>query len=535
MRLRGIIVVLVVLFLGGALQTAAQHIQLNVNPGRLILPQADEAEFEVTIIPQGGFNASVLLSAETPTLGGDEVEFGFSSNPANPPQYNSVTMTLKLTVDASVGVHEITVKGANGTISASKKIMVEVTPLDDWKVYNTDNSDIPSNNVTGLSFQGDQNLWIGTTEGLARFDEINWEIFTTENSAIAGNHVNSLLYDNDRKELWVATKSGLSYFDGSDWTTSDVAGGGLPDNNARALNLASDGTLWLLAGENVVKLKDGLWTAYNGANASIPDQGLVDITVDEINHVWLLVPYGLYQFDGNEWTQITKAIVSPVPHHVFSDHKGSIWYAMALAGVYRLQDDILTPLKNPAFDTWHPSYVTIDHEGYLWSTGHGDAANDVPFGLVRIDLEEDEWQDYNTDNSKIPVNNVNMIATSEEFGVWVATSGGGLISFEEANYTPILTETDVWDQASPPLALAQNAPNPASSSTTIAFSLLERTEVRLQIYDQLGQLVAVPVNGVLGAGEHRMRIDTGDLPNGAYWYRLEGPQTTLQRQMIVLR
>lgn len=68
-------------------------------------------------------------------------------------------------------------------------------------------------------------------------------------------------------------------------------------------------------------------------------------------------------------------------------------------------------------------------------------------------------------------------------------------------------------------------PNPVSQSTTFRFSTRSEGKVRLEIYDATGQIVAVPYEGVLPAGEHLQAWQCADergnrLPTGIYVYRL---------------
>ncbi|MCK4655375.1 MAG: hypothetical protein KAT85_00035 [candidate division Zixibacteria bacterium] len=68
--------------------------------------------------------------------------------------------------------------------------------------------------VNAIEVDSRNNLWIGTSNGLALFfaDGSGFEVFTTANSAIAGNEITSLFLDEDNF-LWVGTSSGLSRLD----------------------------------------------------------------------------------------------------------------------------------------------------------------------------------------------------------------------------------------------------------------------------------------------------------------------------------
>ena len=71
------------------------------------------------------------------------------------------------------------------------------------------------------------------------------------------------------------------------------------------------------------------------------------------------------------------------------------------------------------------------------------------------------------------------------------------------------------------VALLGNYPNPFNPETTIRYALPQAGNVRLAVYDLLGQEVAVLVDGSRPAGHHTVRFDGDDLPSGSYVYRLQ--------------
>jgi hypothetical protein len=90
-------------------------------------------------------------------------------------------------------------------------------------------------------------------------------------------------------------------------------------------------------------------------------------------------------------------------------------------------------------------------------------------------------------------------------------------------------------------ALEQNFPNPFNPSTTIQFSLPERSNVRLEIYNSLGQRVTVLYAGEeLEAGVHQVVWNGVDQYNrnvasGMYIYRIQAGDFTDVKRMIFLK
>jgi hypothetical protein len=89
-------------------------------------------------------------------------------------------------------------------------------------------------------------------------------------------------------------------------------------------------------------------------------------------------------------------------------------------------------------------------------------------------------------------------------------------------------------------ALHQNRPNPFNPLTTIEYSLAERCDVQLDIYNILGQSVAVFVFNDMPAGRHSAIFDGKDvhgteLPSGIYFYRLRAGGFTKTMKMALIR
>lgn len=63
-------------------------------------------------------------------------------------------------------------------------------------------------------------------------------------------------------------------------------------------------------------------------------------------------------------------------------------------------------------------------------------------------------------------------------------------------------------------------PNPTASSTSIEYYLPESASMRLEVYNSVGQLIAVPEQGFRTMGEHRLTYATDALPSGMYYLKL---------------
>jgi len=85
-------------------------------------------------------------------------------------------------------------------------------------------------------------------------------------------------------------------------------------------------------------------------------------------------------------------------------------------------------------------------------------------------------------------------------------------------------------------ALEQNYPNPFNPSTTIEFSLPEDvSNVKLSIYNALGERVAELVNSTLTAGKYQYQWNAKNVATGMYIYELRTDKFVSVKKMILMK
>lgn len=86
--------------------------------------------------------------------------------------------------------------------------------------------------------------------------------------------------------------------------------------------------------------------------------------------------------------------------------------------------------------------------------------------------------------------------------------------------------------------LYQNYPNPFNPETTIQFELNKSMNVKLKVYNVIGELVATLVNNELNAGTHKFVVDssiTSGLASGIYYYNLIAGKYSETKGMVLIK
>lgn len=104
------------------------------------------------------------------------------------------------------------------------------------------------------------------------------------------------------------------------------------------------------------------------------------------------------------------------------------------------------------------------------------------------------------------------------------------------NYPALVTDVkDTKPEIISMFKLDQNFPNPFNPSTKISYYLPESANIKLAVFNLLGQEIVVLHNGYHNAGSYSRYFDGANLSSGIYIYKLETTNQTLVRKMTLLK
>ena len=83
--------------------------------------------------------------------------------------------------------------------------------------------------------------------------------------------------------------------------------------------------------------------------------------------------------------------------------------------------------------------------------------------------------------------------------------------------------------------LSQNYPNPFNPITTIRFNLPEAENVKLTVFNILGQELKTLVNEFKESGVHTINFDASELNSGMYIYKIEAESFVQTRKMTLVK
>jgi hypothetical protein len=115
----------------------------------------------------------------------------------------------------------------------------------------------------------------------------------------------------------------------------------------------------------------------------------------------------------------------------------------------------------------------------------------------------------------------------------ITTDNGPYVWDQTCTGDPLPGEVSV---AAPSTFIVAGAyPNPFNPTTTLSFTLPERSHVSLNIYNLSGGQVTQLINGMRDAGTHQVTFDGSNLASGVYLYNLKASGQFVAGKMLLLK
>ena len=411
----------------------------------------------------------------------------------------------------------------------------------------TQNTNLPNNKVNAIHIDSNGVAWIGTDNGLARFNGIDMQIINTENH-LSNNKVNDLAFEQNtnNSKLWVATDGGLT---------------ALTINNN---NVASA-------------------TTYTPDNSEIVGAAVSNVMIDWRHNCWASTELAINVFSENQWGHKTTAGDSNGESFDYSEVKindlaeykfdSTTFVATNGKGIIRLK-------YNSA-----DGFTGASTYGSPWAGLSSDTITAIApleiaqwygssYGVMRHENNQtkSEWLVYTAETDKIFSNNINSIFADTDENIWIGTnfglniikSDGEILKYDQSqglinntiNTITADTKGNIWIGTNggaqwfsqiPGISIPTNIkyisnsrnyktyPNPASNIINIDINSSSEQQIKISVYNIHGQLTEQPQTHQIN-GQQTISIDVSDqsvYQPGIYFIKIDdNNQTNIVKTLI---
>ncbi|HXE14099.1 MAG TPA: two-component regulator propeller domain-containing protein [Bryobacteraceae bacterium] len=286
----------------------------------------------------------------------------------------------------------------------------------------TNQTGLPQSSVQAIAQTRDNYLWVGTQEGLSRFDGMRFTTFDSRNTpGIRSNFVVCAFPSRDGS-LWACTTGGLVHYANGKFRTYTTADG-LPVNKIRAGIETRDGAVWVATPEGVSRFSKGRFQNFISGRG-FPGRAASSFAEDSSGALWIgsdnrLIRYAHGSFSVFRLRQ-TGALSQPVSSIAIGPD-GEFVVAMGENGVYYFKDNGFVSLQPNPFPGKLATAVQFDRSGNLWAFYYGG-------GIVRI---RDGRQSTYTAQNGLPNNSVMAALDDSEGNLWIGSEEGGLVELQD--------------------------------------------------------------------------------------------------------
>jgi signal transduction histidine kinase/ligand-binding sensor domain-containing protein/CheY-like chemotaxis protein/HPt (histidine-containing phosphotransfer) domain-containing protein len=290
--------------------------------------------------------------------------------------------------------------------------------LDNWQIP----QGLPQNSAQAIARTPDGYLWVGTQEGLARFDGVRFVVFDHGNEpAIPDKHI-SVLYVDAAGRLWIGTRAGIALYQQGHIGAVSVMPA-LAHAYVRAIAEGKDGRIW-------VGTESGLFGIGNGTAVSFDStSGLLDSRIrtlleDREGVLWMGTAGGSQRFNGSRFENVNfggKAAEQITALH--QDIQGTVWLGTDNGSLYRYAEGRFSVVAAPGRLGSIVRALTSDHDGNLWIATHGG-------GLVR-------WRDgifSALGTNQFASSELRALLEDDEGSLWVGSYGEGLLRLRNGKF-----------------------------------------------------------------------------------------------------
>ena len=386
-----------------------------------------------------------------------------------------------------------------------------------WGIFNQDEEAMPENaafNVSVLNTKSTSFDHVATTNNIS----LNWSVIDHPST---NDNPNAII---------IATQN---------WNPGGL-GGVYNDHN---VGVWYDGSKWAVFNQDTENMPE------NAAfNVLIPGSaaGTFVHTADETNISlnYTLLDHPSLNGNPDAIVKVTQNWNPGDVEGVYNDHAVGVWYTGSQWSIFN-QDEEAMPqgasfnvLVLDAASEVFVHTATTDNISSNWTVIDNPLTNDNPTALLTV---TQNWNPggsgdvYNNhevgvwyDGSKWAIFNQDEEAMPEGASFNVLVYGacecpGGIVSNENGEATP-----DKFQ-------LSQNYPNPFNPSTTISYEVAAFSEVKLTVFNMIGQEVRTLVDGRQAAGLYEVTFDASGLPSGTYVYRLSAGDHTESKVMALMK
>ncbi len=245
---------------------------------------------------------------------------------------------------------------------------------DTWAVFGDESFGDSISAVFDIDFDQDGFAWIGTSDGVFKFDGVEWisslRILLNSYPSQSRN-----IHVDDLNRVWCSIRGHVYKLENGLWTSVSDSNTLFP-NRIQSINSDQNGTIWIGTYHGLIKY-DRIGFTQIEHEPDIPNMNIYDIEPIEPDNIWVGANGGLHQFIGSSWLSVDSVVFD---NPLWGDQD---WLVSAID----------SHEETKLFGTWNMGLAINNGNEFHFLRGNefGIDSNRFQINEVEFDLSQNIW------------------------------------------------------------------------------------------------------------------------------------------------
>ncbi|MBU2514300.1 PAS domain S-box protein [bacterium] len=296
-------------------------------------------------------------------------------------------------------------------------------------VWTSDNG-LPSDSLMELVQDSKGFIWIGSYEGLIRFDGVEFKVYSKYTHPDFSSTSARILYSDSKGNLWIGTNGdGVARFNDETFTMFTTARG-LPNNSIRKILQDNSGSIWIGTTGGLARMEEGKqrFEVFNQFKNSLIEL----IYQDSKGRIWLGPGEGgIFKLEGDRFVSPPefKEMSGKVLLSMLEDNEGNLWLGTKDHGLHVIKDGMISQLGEA-------EGIGAKSINKLWKGLYNSIWIGTDSGLFRFfNNQISHYSEKNGLNNNL----ITSLLEDKEGSLWISTARGGLAKLSDSKFLTFST------------------------------------------------------------------------------------------------
>ncbi|MFT7298626.1 MAG: hypothetical protein ACI9WO_001439 [Sphingobacteriales bacterium] len=402
---------------------------------------------------------------------------------------------------------------------------------DYWKLINTSNSTIFTDNFTKIHFESDSNtFFFGSFKGLEVWDSTGTNFYHYGYPNVPNKSIVDIYPENGG--MWfLGIENGLIFNSKTEHIEYNYLNSPLPQNGLNELEIGPDGTKWVASKNGLHRLRDGEWSTFSDYSVRPKYYYISSVEIVDTHEVYFTFAHGIGHLKNDSISYYylldTTEQYQNIGDLFLDTALNCLWYTEgSFMGFFKL--DLKSFEKTQFFHETNdqftfgsstPATYIYGPFGNLWLGTHD--------GVVIFDpIEEKVILHFNDYDTPLPQHQIYDIWFDEnKKDVWFTTWGGGLAKWEYGKDPEFMAVMGVSE-----INESLNRPEITFANGHLTISNLNETATII-LYDLMGrEIQRIVLNSI--SNSHKLPISS-DLQNQVIVVQIQSDDFVLSEMIWV--